>query len=333
MNQLPFTNKSILMKFFDNKQNIYKLVKVLTPVQILLWLQVFEPFAYSRGDDTPVLMLTLAILSFGLYLMFRIFYKTATKFQKLMLHVFIGLVLVNISLGFFNEYWLRDVAGIRDNQLTEIKGWLKGKSKLPKKTITILENDSVLVLGIQENRIGKYCRLWGNIPILPDSISIYDFCIYDFRLKKSIPDDFIRYRKLIDAKLDSVDYREVLLDFCNWQFAEYTPIFIAKDKCDCMNDKKTEKENCYFTVYEDQTRDNISPILFEIIDGKFDDRLRKFYHALEEIFWPTYATAEYKNDPYFLIYQGKYKEAREGLKNLPCDRRVFCEKKLEKLGY
>lgn len=322
------------MKFFDNKQNIYKLVKVLTPVQILLWLQVFEPFAYSRGEDSPVLMLTLAILSFGLYLMFRIFCKTASKFQKLMLGVFIGLVLVNISLGFFNEYWLRNVAGIDGLKQKQIKSWLSSKKDFPNTIINLYENDSILILGESAKRINDYYWLGGN-NLKPELQQKFNLTDIEYLVKKVIPSDFLEYRKM-QKVIDDTTKEKVIFDFFGMQFPNYAPFVILKNNSDCCQALFSPfpvTESCYFCLSEDQTRESISPILFEIIDGEFDDRLRKYYHALEEIFWPTYATAEYENDPYFLIYQGRYKEAREGLKDLPPDRRVFCEKKLEKLGY
>lgn len=321
------------MKFFDNKQNIYKLVKVLTPVQILLWLQVFEPFAYSRGEDSPVLMLTLAILSFGLYLMFRIFCKTASKFQKLMLGVFIGLVLVNITLGFFNRYWFRELCSIGWRDSDGIELWLKNEGELPNSIIKIYENDSVLILGKKIPRIGEL-EIETMIHTERHSKSYDDIIKYRALI---VPYDFSKYRKLITISSDTAS-RKLLSDFIGWQFPQIAPCVILKKKCNCMvsNSSMTEfyTSKCYIYLGESSTRDfKVSPILFEILDGRFDERLKKYYRALEEMFWPTYANAEYENDPYFLIYQGKYKEAREGLKNLPCDRRVFCEKKLEKLGY
>ncbi|GAF03299.1 hypothetical protein [Saccharicrinis fermentans] len=89
----------------------------------------------------------------------------------------------------------------------------------------------------------------------------------------------------------------------------------------------------YFSSYFQRGGDRFKPIIWEILDGKLDDRYRNFYKFFQKLAHPTYVRTDLANDPYFLIYQGKYKEAREGLKDLPPARREFCEKKLEALGY
>jgi hypothetical protein len=75
--------------------------------------------------------------------------------------------------------------------------------------------------------------------------------------------------------------------------------------------------------------DYVHPIFEEIIFGEFIDRLENYWNLIKFTFGksPLYRT-DLVDDPYFLIWRGKMKEAKNKLHTLPLKRRLFIEKKL-----
>ncbi len=302
---------------------------------LIVVLHHFEILAYTKLSLHYMLVIqsVFMILIFG-GLCFKLYVLTLTtgpKWQFWLYKCALYVVVLNIVLGFFNKYSVRkdvwftkeDKSNIHKINPNELKG------------LKLLDSSSGYVIGKYQKRMYPLSNANSN----KTEILTYDQQdkVYETYL---LPKDFRAYWSLIDTTGNNIPER-IISDYYDWQFPDYI-IYAYMPELNCKNDKTStyddeKSEPCYTYYWEKRTFRDIKAIgrVFTKNGGwpLLQDRLQKYYKALEECFWPTYVRRDLMNDPYFLIQRQEYKAARAGLEALPPKRRAFCEAKLKALGY
>lgn len=240
------------------------------------------------------------------------------------MYIYMAILVLQTGLGLMYVYYEPPLEKFTQEEINSIEAFIKGNEKLPEKLQILAWNDSVGIIG--KKSIDGVLRYLPNSKKDPKKSKKQDF----FTNKYFAPDDFSSYLKLIGSE-------EVYGYMSGFFWALQYPdqlIYIYIKRSDC-GEIGEDFAPCYYYFDEGFVWDFdfFDPIIWEIIDGKLDDRYRNFYRFFQKLLHPNYVRTDLADDPYFLIYQGKYKEARAGLKDLPPARREFCEKKLEALGY
>ncbi|WP_075603042.1 hypothetical protein [Saccharicrinis aurantiacus] len=299
-------------------------------LQLLLWLNSLEAFIFWGLNDSAYDFFILLAFSFGVYFLVRIFFLIAKKWQKWMMYFFFALIGLQTGVGLIYKYYQPNQEEYSNEELFKIKKFLVNEEELPANMEILDWNDSIAIIGKKVKQ-----GAWGygynfNELIVDKDLLIKGGKTYYYN-KYSPPRDFNQYKLLVEP--DLAEEGSLTYYWC-WQYPMHLIYIYIKD-VNCKGFENRDIEPCYkcFSKVFVRGLDRFKPILREIIEGRLDDRYRNFYKFFQKLANPTYVRSNLANDPYFLIYQGKYQEAREGLKDLPPARREFCEKKLEALGY
>lgn len=292
--------------------------------QLLFCLHVLEPFLFWGSDDSFLHFSLLIVLCIACYFLLKLFFRIAKTWQKWLMYIYIVVLVLQTGVGLMYKYYEPPLEKFTKEELVNIEHYIQGSNPLAKDLEVLAWNDSIGIIG--KKTIDGIWRYQSE-----NNINSKEKESETFYYKYSAPDDFRFYLKL--AGQDKI-HRLTNNYFWLLQYPNRY-IYIYVKGCDCgVHSKHTP---CHIYFNEAFSRDLhlylIKPIIWEIFDGKLDDRYRNFYKFFQKLAHPTYVRTDLANDPYYLIYQGKYKEAREGLKDLPPARKEFCEKKLEALGY
>ncbi|WP_103867329.1 hypothetical protein [Aquimarina sp. I32.4] len=318
-------------------EEYYPAYRLLFIPFLIVGLHNFECITYTTLSIHPFLaiqhifmLLISGVICLQVYILTI---HTAPKWQQWLYKLCLFLLGINIILGFFNKYvehpesWFtdEDEINIRKQDVHSLEG------------LKLLDTTRAFVVGKYEKRIAPLISSTSN---KPDSLT-YDqqFMVYE---KEILPKDFRVYWALIDTTGNNTSER-LLGDYYDWQYPDYN-IYVYIPNLECEKPEYTEyhpnyrkdQQACYTTFGSKGRRRDIEAIgrVFKASGGwpVLQDRLYKYYKAIEEYFFPTYVRRDLMNDPYFLIERGQYKEARAGLSKLPPNRRAFCEEKLKALG-
>lgn len=296
-------------------------------LQLLFCLHTIEPFLFGGVDDTFLHFSLFLVSCFAAYMLLIVFFRIAKTWQKWIMYIYVAVLVLQTGVGLMYDYYEPPVERFTKEDINSIEAFIKGNEKLPDNMQVLAWNDSVGIIGKKAND--------GVLGFLPRGQfeSKIDMPISFFRNKICSPDDIFTYLELLGIK--ESDAASISEDGVFWALKYpnmYVYIYIKNCDCGIVGE---DFSPCYFYFDEHFFRglDSFDPIIWEIIEGKLDDRYRNFYKFFQKLIHPTYVRTDLANDPYFLIYQGKYEEARAGLKDLPPARREFCKKKLEALGY
>lgn len=316
--------------------------------QSLLFLDSFEKmtYGYSYYFATGILGAFITCILFIAALLFTLLHWSHTNFIGKIIYTCFCLFLgINIFVGFFNKEHHRDEYSKKYkftdyerrhlvNKITE------GERNFNVKNLKILEanrDKSYYIVGKKRSKKKKYTRLRfagrysGDEP---------DKIVTD--LKSFIPKDFYEYEQLILNESNSIEPKHLpeyvneegvkltnsLVHFLSWQHPDYISMLILTDKT-CKSGSGN-KQTCHYELFESIPNKKLSPISEDIMGQDVKERLQDIRLTLKEITGLHQNTrTDLINDPYFLIYQGRYKEARQNLDKLPPERKKFCEKKLQ----
>ncbi|WP_108867996.1 hypothetical protein [Aquimarina aquimarini] len=313
-------------------EEYYPAYRLLFIPFLIVGLHHFENLAYAFAtalDIESVFMLLISgIICLQVYLLTL---HTAPKWQLWLYQCCLLLVGVNILLGFFNKYSQRD--GVRFTEQDEIN--IRKQDMRYLEGLKLLDTSKAFVVGKYKKRIRSFGSGGMGIKSFHLTYEQQDM-IYE---KKLVPKDFRAYWALVDTTGNNTP-RKVTGDYYDWQYPDYY-IYIYMPDLFCKNpeypaDTDEELAPC-FTSYGEKGRSRRIAAIGRVFKASggwpvLQDRLYKYYKAIEEYFFPTYVRRDLMNDPYFLIERGQYKEARAGLSKLPPNRRAFCEEKLNALG-
>ncbi len=307
------------------------LIVFLPFIFLLLTLNAVEPFLLGGIDDTPFHFTLFIALTFTSYVFLYLFFAVANIWQKWLMYIYMALIVLQTVVGYMYRYYRPNHDFISKAEEMAIEDYIENNTPLPNNIEVLSRNDSIWVFGRRSNVPAFRYASWNN-PLIESNILKETITLTreSFLNKIKQPNDFYLYKELLVSKdMDSDDY----IDYWTWQYPDWL-LYIYIYKCESVYENGTKGPcNTQFYKLYINKRDRVQPIILELFKGQLDIRYRNYFDFLHEILFPKYVRTDLGNDPYFLIYQGKYKKAREGLKNLPPARREFCEKKLEKLGY
>lgn len=309
------------------------IVYTATIVNLILWFDYIEQMFYACCDDGFYLYFTFLIISGILFLLSVVFYRIASLGAKIVMYLCYAFIVFNVFLGILNKYWVRDLERFSESEKELLFSFANGDTcKLPANMKILYASDSLIIIGRQANLINKSNFTASEI-ILPDSLREPISLYYDYRYKILVPSDFKSYYSLITG--DDADLKDNIISFYSWAYPEYILFVYVPHLPSYYSERKRKIQLPFYFIrtFEINKRDNVINFSWELVHGELPKRYKLFFGKFKELFFPTYVSTDMKNDPYFLIFEGKYKEAREGLKDLPPARREFCEKKLEALGY
>lgn len=298
------------------------------PMILIAWLHFFEMHSYAWDPFDIMNFGMLITTSITLYYMILFVYHTAPYWQvKLLKRILYGIGIF-ILFGFLYQFLERDYPYFTLSEVESIEEKLaksKDLSSIDLKKLKITEE--YYILGKESKRIHSF--IFYGIKSR-DLTFDQQFEVYE---KEIIPKDFRTYRSYITSSGNNTS-DQLIKDYLGWQFPRYKPyIYIYSLQCENPNypiNSEEENSNCSF-FYGENSNPNILSLKPLLEQGLFT-RLTMYYAAIEEVFFPTYVREDLKDDPYFLIEQGKFKEAKAGLSKLPEERRLFCEAKLKALG-
>jgi hypothetical protein len=252
---------------------------------------------------------------------------------KIVMYVCYAFIFANLFLGILNEYCDRELGRYDPEEQKRLVDYAFSiTNELPPNMEILLKTDSLIIVGKPAKRVNGIGLSSSNI-IMPDSLKNPLSLYFGFMRSKLIPTDFQTYYSLITN--EEIDAWATIKQFYDWVYPEYMIFAYVPNlpSNDYVKDREIQLPFFYLRAYEYYKQDGVIDFIWELFNGKLKERYTLFFGKFKELFFPTYVSAEMKDDPYFLIYQGKYEEAREGLNDLPQARRAFCEKKLEALGY
>ena len=309
MNKINKMNKMV----FKNKPFAW-FIWIGVFFQTIIWLHYFEIMTYGHEPIYFGNVISFLILSIAAYVFIKLLLQTAPKWLKYFFYIFIFLISVNIFLGFLNKYGRKHPQHFSDSDTRSI----------PNSSLLVLfENNEIIVQGKKSKRVEDLYLSGEKIENLSREESLQKY--HDIL----IPPDFNYYQKLIMG--DTNNAEQSIVNFYNRQYPGYI-IYISFKKLKCIPYSGVPSQiDCNVELNELWKSRSVDPILYEIVYGGLGDRLNNFYNSFKDVFFPTYITTEYKDDPYFLIHQGKYDLARKNLSKLPQDRREFCERKLDSI--
>lgn len=295
------------------------LLLVVPYFQFVLWISTIE-YCLFRGYSffTIDYIVILFNVSVALWFLLRIYFLIARKWQRRMMIGFISFFVIQTCIGVIYKYYTPLMAHFTEEDLTNIENYICKDKSLTSNLHVVCDNDSVQIImkDVKDRIIAYRLRLRCTLTteFYESNINIY------WR-----PDDLKDYMSLVKVENES------LFKFWELQYPRGI-IYIHIKGCNCG---RYSYKPCYY--YYDEffygRYGRIEPFLIGLFEGKLDDRYKKYYKYFQKIIHPKYVRTDLVKDPYFLIYQGRYNEAREGLKDLPPARRSFCEKKLKALGY
>lgn len=246
-----------------------------------------------------------------------------------------GFIFANLFLGILNKHWKRKLERFTESELELLMNYARDETTgLNPNLELLIKKDSLIIIGKPVNRINNLTAI-GSYPIVSRLMNNND-TIDNILYQKFVPSDFKMYYSLIQNK--KIESWQAIKQYYDWYYPNYIIFaFAPNTPSSYSNYKKDIKIRIlflYVCTYESYSQKGGGiDFIWELFNGKLKERYTIFFGKLKELFYPTYVSAKMKDDPYFLIYQGKYEEAREGLKDLPPVRREFCREKLETLGY
>ncbi|WP_103867328.1 hypothetical protein [Aquimarina sp. I32.4] len=329
-----------MQSYFEKEKNIlpgqgeeyYPAYRLLFIPFLIVGLHHFENLTYAYATALNIQSIFMLLISGVICLqVYLLTLHTGSKWQQWLYKSCLLIVGVNIVLGFFNKYSERD--GVWFSEQDEIN--IRKQDEKYLKGLNLLDtNNNIFVVGKLKKRLRTLEALRAN------KLSNLSFDQqFDIYAEHILPMDFKNYWSLIDETGNNTSER-LLSDYYEWQYPDYQ-IYIHIPDLVCANPKypaysEEELTSC-FTSYGEKGRDRSIDAIGRVFKASggwpvLQDRLHKYYKAIEEYFFPTYVRRDLINDPYFLIERGQYKEARAGLSKLPPNRRAFCEEKLKALG-